>query len=158
MPIQKVLDNALGWVGYTEKPNNDTIFAKKAGHPNHQPWCATFVRACFVDAGEANAIPNTASVNEIYKWAVKNNALVTKQTAKAGDLVIMNFDGNKIPDHIGIMRQDFNMKQQMWYTIEGNTSDPANKTGSQSNGDGVYKKERPLGYIFAIVRPKWSTK
>ena len=144
---------ALGWVGYQEKPNNDNIFAAKAGHPNHQPWCATFVRACFVDAGEKNAVPNTASVIQTYEWAKKNNALITKQTAKAGDLIIMNFNGDKIPDHIGICTKDFNLKENRWHTIEGNTGEPGK---SQSNGDGVYKKVRLPEHVFAVVRPKWS--
>lgn len=148
----KPTEVALGWVGYTEKPNNDNIFAAKAGHPNHQPWCATFVRACFVDAGLPNAVPNTASVVEIYKWAVKNNALVTKQTAKAGDVVLMSFTpGSKIPEHVGILVKDFVLKENVWHTIEGNTGKPG---ASQANGDGVYKKDRQLGYIFAVVRPK----
>ena len=155
MSIQKVLISAQSSVGYTEGANNDNIFAAKAGHPNHQPWCATFVRACFVDGGQKDAIPNTASVKEIYNWAVKNNALVTKQTAKAGDLILMTFTaGSKTPEHIGILVKDFNLKENVWHTIEGNTGKPG---ASQANGDGVYKKDRTLGYIHSVVRPKWKT-
>ena len=36
--------------GYTEGPNNDTIFGKRYGM-NNQPWCAMFVSGCFDDAG-----------------------------------------------------------------------------------------------------------
>ena len=36
--------------GYSEGPNNDTVFGKRYGM-NHQPWCAMFVSGCFDDAG-----------------------------------------------------------------------------------------------------------
>ena len=41
--------------GYTEGPNNDTIFGKRYGM-NNQPWCAMFVSGCFDDAGVVHLV------------------------------------------------------------------------------------------------------
>ena len=51
MSIQKVISSAVSHKGYKEGANNDNIFAGIAGHANHQPWCATFVVACFKEGG-----------------------------------------------------------------------------------------------------------
>ena len=69
MPKDEVLAYAKKNVGYTEGKNNNNIFSALAGHPNNQPWCATFIVACFKVGGEAKAIKNSASCIEIEQWA-----------------------------------------------------------------------------------------
>jgi len=155
MPIQKVISSAVSHLGYTEGANNDNIFAAEVGHANHQPWCNTFICAIFKEADEEKATINTAAVLTTHAWAVKNNRLVTKQTAKRGDLILMNFTGGKTPEHIEIAVHDYDPKTSSIECIGGNTA-PATSSGSQANGDGVYKKMRQTQFIVAVVRPMYK--
>lgn len=63
-----IVDIALSQLGYTEGPNNDTIYGDWYGLPN-QPWCAMFVSWC---ADQANIpqdiIEPFASCTTGYRW------------------------------------------------------------------------------------------
>ena len=152
MSVQKVLDYAISQVGYKEGANNDNKFAAIAGHANHQPWCATFVRACLIQGQEEKAIPNTAYCPAIESWARANNAVVPLAEARKGDLVLFDFDRKGVAEHVGILCVDSSAKATTVTTIDGNSG----ISGSQSNGDGVVKKARPISFVRLIVRPKWS--
>jgi len=147
-----VLAQARAAIGYQEGVNNDNKFAAIAKHPNHQPWCSTFVIACFIQGHAEKAVKNTSSCIEMHNWGVTQKAIVQLKDAKAGDLILMDFTGSKVPQHIGIASKDFDAVHKSIETIEGNTGNV-----SQANGDGVYRKVRPAQYIFAVVRPQWST-
>ena len=149
--IQKVLSKAVSHKGYKEGANNDNIFAGIAGHANHQPWCATFVVACFKEGGELAAIPDTASCEFIETWGVKMKRTRTKQVAKRGDLILFDFTKSGKAQHVGIAVHDYDLTNNTIQTIEGNTGDV-----NQANGDGVYQKVRQLEHIRAVVRPNWS--
>lgn len=144
--IAAVLKTARGYIGYKEAKNNNNIFASIAAHPNFQPWCATFVVAVFKNAGALGAIKNTSSCIEMHKWAKSKKRLVPFTEAKAGDLVLMDFKGTKVPQHIGIASKDFDGKAIE--CIEGNTGD-----ADQTNGEGVYRKKRPAQFIHSVIRP-----
>ena len=150
--IDEVIVQAQGKIGYQEGANNDNKFAATAKHPNHQPWCATFIVACFNKAGASAAIENTSSCIEMAKWAKSKKAIVDIKDAKRGDLILMDFTGSKVPQHIGIATKDYDLTHNSIETIEGNTSN----SGSQANGDGVYRKVRPAQFVIAVVRPLWS--
>ena len=151
MPIQQVISKAVSHKGYKEGANNDNIFAGIAGHANHQPWCATFVVACFKEGGEAAAVPDSASCEFIETWGIKMKRTRTKQVAKRGDLILMDFNKSGKSQHIGIAVHDFDLKTNTIQTIEGNTGDV-----NQANGDGVYIKTRQADFIRAVIRPVWS--
>lgn len=155
MSVKSVLDAATAEIGYKEGKNNDNKFAKIAGHANNQPWCATFVRACFIKGKEEAAIPNTAYCPTIESWGRAHNAVVPVKEAKVGDLVLFDFDRKGIAQHVGICSHDFDSASPtVIATIDGNTS--SSSSGSQANGDGVYRKIRPVSLVRIIVRPKWS--
>lgn len=152
-----VIHAATKEIGYKENQGNDNKFAAIAGHANHQPWCATFVYAIFKTAGEAKAIPNTAYCPAIEAWARANNAIVPLSESKSGDLVLFDFDRTGRSQHVGIQSHDYNPKSAtVIATIDGNTSSLS--SGSQANGDGVWRKNRPVSLVRLIVRPKWSNK
>jgi hypothetical protein len=151
MSIQKVISNAVSHKGYKEGANNDNIFAGIAGHANHQPWCATFVVACFKEGGELAAVPDSASCEYIETWGNKMKRTRTKQTAKRGDLILFDFSKSGKAQHVGIAVHDYDLKTNTIQTIEGNTGDV-----NQANGDGVYVKTRQLEFIRAVIRPVWS--
>ena len=150
--IDLVIAQAQGNIGYQEGSGNDNKFAATAKHPNHQPWCATFVVACFAKAGALAAIKSTSSCIDLLKWGKTKKVIIELKDAKRGDLILMDFTGSKIPQHVGIASKDFNAQLKNIETIEGNTSD----SGSQANGDGVYRKVRPAQFVLAVVRPQWS--
>ena len=152
MSVNKVLEAARAEVGYKEKPNNDNKFAKVAGHANHQPWCATFIRACFIQGEEKKAIPDTAYCPHLEAWARANNRVVPTAEAKRGDLVLFDFSRSGRAEHVGILNSNFYPKVSKYLrTIEGNTG-----AISQDNGDGVAKKKRDLSFVRLIIRPDWS--
>ena len=152
MSVQKVLDAARAEIGYKEKPNNDNKFAKVAGHANYQPWCATFIRACFIKGQEAQAIPDSAYCPHIEAWGRSHNRVVPIQEAKRGDLVLFDFNREGKSQHIGILGINFSkVRPDILRTIEGNTS-----AINASEGDGVQRKTRPVSVVRVIIRPKWS--
>ena len=153
MPIQKVISSAVSHLGYQEGANNDNKFAAIAGHANHQPYCVTGIRAAQIEGDEKTAMKNTAGCIDLLAWATANNALVTIETGKRGDVALLNFDGGKVPQHAALLIHDYDLKKNEIQTIEYNTS---SGVGSQSNGGGVYKKRRQRAYIVAMVRPKYS--
>ena len=143
---------AANEVGYKEGANNDNKFAKIAGHANNQPWCATFVRACFIKGKEEKAIPNTAYCPYIEAWAREHNRIVPLKEAKRGDLILFDFTRTGKADHVGILDFDYDpTKPNLIRTIEGNTG-----SQSQTNGDGVARKNRATSLVRVIVRPNWS--
>ncbi len=150
--IDAVIAQAQGNIGYQEGAGNDNKFAATAKHPNHQPWCATFVVACFVKADALAAIKSTSSCIDMLKWGKTKKAVIDIKDAKRGDLILMDFTGSKVPQHIGIAVKDYDPVKKSIETIEGNTSD----SGSQANGDGVYRKVRQAQFVHAVVRPLWS--
>lgn len=152
MPLTSVLATARAEVGYKEGKNNDNKFAAIAGHANNQPWCATFVRACFIKGKEEKAIPNTAYCPYIEAWGKQHNRVVPMAEAKAGDLVLFDFARKGIADHVGILNYDYDpTRPNLIRTIEGNTG-----SQSETNGDGVAAKNRASSLVRVIVRPNWS--
>lgn len=144
----KIIEIALGEVGYTEKPGNDNKYGEWFGF-NHVAWCAEFVSYCYEKVGKT--IPfggwpkGFAGVPYFYTQAVKNN-LITAHP-QPGDIVLFDWNGDKKGDHTGIFvgfRSDGRID-----TIEGNTS--SGEAGSQSNGDGVYKRIRSMSTVLAFV-------
>lgn len=153
--INEVLEFAKSQIGTKEGANNDNPYAKIARHANHQPWCMTFVYACFVKGNAYGQIMNTASCLQLEAWARKNNMLVPVEQVQPGDVVLFDFDKKGLSQHVGIATSRFNAEKKEIQTIEGNTSDGSGKGKSQSNGDGVYARHRSASLVRAVVRPKW---
>lgn len=152
--MKSLTEIANGYIGYTEGPNNDTVFGKWFGL-NNQPWCAMAASKILHEVGVLAQYTNKkkghASCDEWLKLLTKNNQLVPIGQAKRGDLVFFQFDDDAQPDHVGIV-QYHNTILKYINVWEGNTS--SGKAGSQSNGDGFYLKKRKYDTIMAIARPK----
>jgi hypothetical protein len=147
-----VVEFAYSQLKYKEGPNNDTPYGKWYGL-NNNPWCAMFVSYCFFKAGEikkvaASSKKGFASCDAGLKWFTQNNKLVPIGQAQSGDIAFFQFDKDPQPDHVGIVVK--NNGRYLW-CLEGNTA--SNKKGSQSNGDGVYRKKRHYSLIMAVARP-----
>ena len=157
---QKVVAAARKEVGYREGANNENKYAR-ALYPklNNVPWCAIFVSWCFRQAKA------TSLVDVQYNWGFagctdalrrfrKAGRVVPKRRARPGDIVFFDFNNVDVTaEHVGIVIEP--AKSWGLVTVEGNTM-AEHATGSQANGNGVWRRNRPYSVILAVVRPKWS--
>ena len=142
---------------YKEGVNKDTKYGKWYGL-NNQPWCAMYVSWCFREAGLPKLVgaPSSkgfASSAAGLKWFPKKGQIVPVGKAQAGDIVFFQFDEGAQADHVGIVVKN-NKKLKRLVCLEGNTA--ADGSGSQSNGDGAYKKKRPYAKVMGVARPAWN--
>lgn len=153
--INDVLAYAKSMIGTKEGLKNDNPFAKIARHANNQPWCMTFIYACFVKGNAYGQIMNTASCPQLEAWAKKNNQIIPIEDAQPGDIALFDFSKKGISEHVGLITAKYDTEKKEIHTIEGNTSDGSGKGKSQANGDGVYSRHRSASLVRAVVRPKW---
>ena len=152
--MSSLIEIAKAEIGYTETGNNDTKYGDWY-ELNNQAWCAMFVSWCYDKAGlgakvSAQSGKGFASCDAGLKWFASKNKLVPVGQAKVGDIAFFQFDKDAEPDHVGIIKFN-NTALKYLQVIEGNTS--ADKSGSQSNGDGVYLKRRSYSLVMAVARP-----
>lgn len=146
-----ILDIAVKEIGYVEGANNANKYSAALKLPN-ESWCADFVTYCAIEAGQSKAVVHSSYCPSWEKWATTNKLCIPVESLRANDLVLFDFNGSKTAQHIGIV-ESYNPKTKTAVTIEGNTS---SGSGSQANGDGVYRKKREIKFIRAAIRPKWS--
>lgn len=161
---KNVLYCARQWIGYSrwDDPEPGTMFgrwyAELVGDSyfgeSGVPYCAMFVSYCLNWAGvEAAGLPGS-----YVPWILSANSdagrLVANEDAQPGDLVMFDWQGDGVADHIGIVEE--NHPDEGWMqTIEGNTSPGSG--GSQSNGGGVYRRARNYNSIIGVARPYYET-
>ena len=111
-------------------------------------WCNMFVFWLFNANGCGSLFPMKTKYQKTYcpaslEWCRKNLAQIPPYLAMAMDIVYMDWDKNKIPNHIGVAeKKDSTSKIK---TIEGNTS-----------GGKVDDKTRNTDYTMAIFRPHFK--
>lgn len=150
MKSSEAIRIAAAEIGYTESPanSNRTKYGEWYGM-NGQPWCLMFLQWVFKGS---NLLKKTASCTELYKWFNANNRLFS--TPQVGDLVFYNFATPlKSADHIGIV-ESVGFNGSIW-AIEGNTSSGGTHGVSQSNGGGVYRRQRSQ-HIVGYGRPAYE--
>jgi hypothetical protein len=147
---QDVLDIARSDLGYTESPpgSNRTKFGDWYGATG--PWCAMYVSHAFYVAGLP--LPAQSSKGFCYcpdglDWFQQNGRLV--QTPQIGDVVFYHFnEGHAGANHVGIVE---GVGADVLTTLEGNTG------GSDLNGGGVMRRNRPLGAtVIGFGRPAYD--
>ena len=159
-----VLYCAQQWIGYSrwDDPEPGTVFGRWYAKlvddsyfgESGIPYCAMFTSYCLDWAGvTAAVIPGAYG-----PWILSANSdaerLVANEDAQPGDLVMFDWQGDGIADHIGIVEE--NHPDEGWMqTIEGNTS--SGSGGSQSNGGGVYRRARNYNSIIGVARPYYET-
>lgn len=92
------------------------------GFKSRVSWCACFVSWCANESGDLDkTIPRFSGVYDGMMW-FKNHDKWKNQnyTAKSGDLIFFDWDGNDLPDHVGIVEK---VENEKIYTIEGNSND-----------------------------------
>lgn len=105
------------------------------------PWCAAALAFCCDALGVDRPKRGAAAVRNWVRWAVETDRDRSVIEARRGDLVYwLNPNGT---GHIGIV---VGVRGSVLDTIEGNTS--SGEAGSQRDGDGLYRRQRP--------RAKWD--
>ena len=149
-----ILTIARGEIGYREGRNNDSKYGAAYGM-NFQPWCVMFVWWCFQRANAGKLFyggNRTALCSTLYNYHKGVGQSVGTSALRAGDIVFFDFSGRKqATNHVGIVES---VTGSTITTIEGNTSSGA--SGSQSNGDGVYRRQRRTSVISCAYRPAYD--
>lgn len=156
----KGADAAVSWarkqIGTTERPAGSNwgpkieTWIRATGYSSPVPWCGCFVNAAVMAAG----VPSGAG------WIGYTPAIVSRARAghggwswhgassgKRGDLVLFDTPGGDPAVHVGIVENK--VSDSTYATIEGNTS--SGPGGSQTNGGGVFPRERSTLGNFKII-------
>lgn len=147
---QAALDLAIGELGTTENPpeSNNNKYGSWYG-VNYEPWCAIFCTWAFEHAGDSPSFvkgSRYAYCPYVVADARANRyGLSTTDDPIPGDLVVYDWAGDTIYDHIGIFEKDLGGGN--FQAIEGNTS-----TSNNSNGGQVMRRtDRSASDIAAFV-------
>lgn len=113
-------------------------------------WCQSFVNAV-LKAGGGEQLKSAYTV-AVIQWANENRyglKRVPISDRKPGDFIYFKWPGvsGDFADHVGV-------DVGGGWTVEGNTS--PGTTGSQNNGQGVWKRLRGNAYVVAVVRPTYG--
>ena len=158
-----VVNAAKSQVGTVAGKNNTCKFNQEyssvvGGGGLNDPWCCKFVWWSFRHAG-ASALfyggKPCASSTTLMNFYKKKGRMVRFSDAQAGDIIFMNFkhDDKNIAYHVGLVTGP--MANGKIPTVEGNTTKPG-KTGDQTNGHGVWEKNRSEADIVGIARPEYA--
>ncbi len=146
--VEEILTIADGEVGELETPKNsnnikyNTWYYKYEVEGSAYPWCMVFVQWVFTESGYV--LPyRTASCSGLLNWYKENDPTCIVKTPQRGDIVIYNFG------HTGIVESVCD--NDTIIVIEGNTS--GGSDGSQSEGDGVYRRTRSTSLVTSYIRP-----
>lgn len=157
--VDSVITKAKSFLGTKESPvnSNNVIFntdyyGKKVSGSDY-PWCCTFVWDVFRMCNASELFydgKKTARCQTVYEWGKEKKLTVSKGNGKKGDLIIFDWNGNGVAQHIGFILSK--NPDNTYNTIEGNTA-----VGSDSNGGEVMQRKRAQSSILAIVRPKYKS-
>ena len=145
------LEIAKQYIGVKEMPanSNEVMFSHWYGIIG--PWCAMFVTYCYSQAGAKHFKKGVrwAYCPFLLSDARKQNYglnLITKDKVQAGDIVLFDWKGDGIADHVGLVVDPPN-KSGNFKTIEGNTS-----ISNDSNGGQVMYRDRNTSNVIGFVR------
>ena len=144
----EVLALARNQIGYKEGKNNSNKYGAAYGW-NNVAWCCQFIWWLMTQKGVP--VTKTASCTALWNWAKGKGLSVSEYSLKPGDIVFFDFGGGSQCNHVGIVES---VGSSRITTIEGNTS--SGNSGSQSNGDGVYRRYRYNSQISHAYRPQYD--
>jgi len=137
--------NRADWLDKWQIANGHPRF----GSPREEgwPWCGVAVWAAYKYGAGVLLDGRLRSTDFIFTASAANTEhmfRVPLRQAKKGDLVLLFKRGQ----HVGMVAADY--RGGALATIEGNTSPGA--AGSQSNGGGIFRRNRAASEVVAIVR------
>lgn len=151
----EMLDWCRRHLGYVEGPrNNETPFGAHTGY-QFQPWCGSFTDTGFDEIGMGSEPSSVYTPSGAAGYQRAGAWISRGGPVQPGDVVYFDWQGGTSArgvDHVGIVEAV--LPDGRIQTIEGNTS--ATDRGSQSNGGGVYRRQRPRGVIAGFGRPHYD--
>lgn len=115
---QQIVTAAKGEIGASDGQK----YWEWYGFGSYQEWCACFVSWCGEQAGliENEAMPRFSLCSDGMSWFQSQGKWQTAgSTPTAGSLIFFDWDGDRVPDHVGIVEK---CEDGTIYTVEGNTS------------------------------------
>jgi len=133
---------ARTFIGYVESPpgTNGNMFGAWYGM-NFEPWCAMFASYCYEHGTDGGSPSFRAGVSYAYcpyivsDARAKRNGLSVTSDPQPGDLVVYDWAGDGVHDHVGLF--DGWLGGRTFQALEGNTS-----LENDSNGGGVMERIR----------------
>jgi hypothetical protein len=148
---EQALGVANQFIGVSEQPagSNMVMFSKWYGITG--PWCAMFVTYCMVQAKskawkQHERYAYCPYILEDAKYNRNYLRLIPAMDAKAGDVVLYDWDNDGIADHVGIV-EAAPFKAKTFRAIEGNTSGT-----NPSDGGMVASMQRNVSDVIGFVR------
>lgn len=115
---------------------------------NGVPFCAMFVSYILKRAGQSvSGFPTASCLTAVSGARKAGLVLSNKKNAKAGDIVIFDWEGNGVADHVGFVEKNYGTYIQ---TIEGNT------TGNDGRSGSVARRTRAWSTVMLVIRPKYK--
>lgn len=145
-----IIEKARNTIGVNEKGNNKgkevEKYLRSTGLGGGYPWCAAWVNYLHKVTGRPTPDDKQAWSPAWFpsERVILKRGVVEGTSAQPGDVFGIYFSSKERIAHVGLIEK----KQNGYYiTIEGNT----NKAGARE-GDGVYRKRRPLRTIYKVAR------
>lgn len=155
---QAALELSYTQLGVKESPAESNNNKYGVWYPmNYQPWCAMFTTWCYVCAAEEMGVKSPSLVRgQRYSYCpyivadarANRYGLRTTDDPVPGDLVVYDWGGDTIYDHVGLFER-WTSGQTYFDAIEGNTS-----MSNNSNGGEVMRRNRSRygqGTVFVHV-------
>lgn len=122
-------------VGYKEYANNKTVYGEWYGMQGE--WCDIFISWLAYKTGILNSlIPKEAYVPNTAAWFKEKGQLKDRNyTPSKGDLILFDYNKNRVPDHIGIVEY---VEGKVIHTIEGNKSKMVKRQQYAIGNSGIY--------------------
>ena len=148
---QQIINKAREFLGVTENPKGSSNVVFNRDYYGYDPnnsnyhWCVVFVWDIFRLCGASALFYNGEKVNnceKVQSWGTNAGLTVPVKDARAGDLVLYDWNNNQRADHIGICTGNSGSTVT---TIEGNTDDK------------VAEVTRNHSSVCQLIRPKYST-
>lgn len=111
--LKKLIKSQLGTTG--------AKYWKAAGFSHYVDWCAIFVWWIIKEDGYYKYLAtgkNPFYVPNVVDWAKKHDLVIPLAKAKPCDIVVYDFNKNKVGDHIGFL---WKAGKTSFKAIEGNT-------------------------------------
>lgn len=147
---------ALAQVDTTEQPPGSnwggkiSDWIRATGYNSPVPWCGCFVNAAIIRAGVpsgAGWIGYTPAIVAHARRGTDGWKWVGPSEGRRGDLALFDTPGGDPAVHVGLVLA--RVDASTYDTVEGNTS--SGPGGSQSNGGGVFRRQRSTGGTFHII-------
>ena len=162
--IDAALRFATAQIGTVEKPAGSNWGPKirdwitVAGYEDPVPWCGCFANAVIMAGGlpaGVGWVGYTPAIVVHAQQGIDGWKWVGPADGRRGDLALFDTPGGDPAVHVGVVEK--RLSASLYRTIEGNTS--SGTSGSQSEGGGVFRRERSTQGNFRIIgfaRPPWS--